>query len=70
MNNFNEAIDEEHVMRWMGIVIADSYGNGMDEQEAAQAFRQMVTHLNAHIYAAEATSAAVKHGGAGPLPFS
>ena len=58
----NECIDEERVMRWMGIVIADSYGNGMSDQEAAQAFRQMIAHLESHIGMAEATTAVQKTG--------
>ena len=53
----NERIDEERVMRWMGLVIADSYGNGMDDREAAQAFRQMIAHLEAHIDTADAVQA-------------
>ena len=44
---YSEHLDEEFVMRWMGLVIADC--NNMSDQEAAQAFRQMITHLESHI---------------------
>ena len=47
-------------MTWMGLVIDDSYGNGMSDQEAAQAFRLMIAHLESHLGKAEATTAAQK----------
>ena len=60
MDEFNEHLDTEFVMRWMGLVIDDSYGNGMSDQEAAQAFRLMIAHLESHLGKAEATTAAQK----------
>ena len=56
----DEVIEQEFVMRWMGLVIDDSYGNGMNYQEAAQAFRLMIAHLESHLGKAEATTAAQK----------
>jgi len=56
----DEVIELEFVMRWMGLVIDDSYGNGMSYQEAAQAFRLMIAHLESHLGKAEATTAAQK----------
>ena len=53
----DEHIESEFVMTWMGLVIDDSYGNGMDDREAAQAFRQMIAHLEAHIDTADAVQA-------------
>jgi hypothetical protein len=56
----DEVIEQEFVMRWMGLVIDDSYGNGMNNQEAAQAFRLMIAHLESHLGKADTTTAAQK----------
>jgi|TARA_R110000824_G_scaffold327994_1_gene514825 hypothetical protein len=54
MDEFHEHLDTEFVMRWMALVMDDSFGNGMSDQQVAQAFRQMVTHLESHIDTLEA----------------
>ena len=56
----DEHVELEFVMTWMGLVIDDSHGNGMSDQEAAQAFRLMIAHLESHLAKAEATTAAQK----------
>lgn len=56
----DEVIEQEFVMRWMGLVIDDSYGNSMNNQEAAQAFRLMIAHLESHLGKADTTTAAQK----------
>ena len=38
---FNEILDEEHVMTWMGLILADT--GMMDDATLVQAFKQL-TH--------------------------
>lgn len=44
---FNEILDEEHVMTWMGLILADT--GMMDDETLAQAFEQLIAHLEGHI---------------------
>ena len=47
MNEINENLDEEYVMRWMGLILRDT--TLMDDETLAQVFEQLVAHLNSHI---------------------
>lgn len=47
MNSIDEALDEEYVMTWMGLILADT--TLMDNETLAQAFEQLITHLESHI---------------------
>jgi hypothetical protein len=51
MNSIDEALDEEYVMTWMGLILADT--TLMDDETLAQAFRQLIAHLQTHIDQAE-----------------
>jgi len=42
-----EHLDTEFVMRWMALVLSDT--TRMDDATVAQAFRQMILHLQTHI---------------------
>ena len=46
-NEIDEHLDMEFVMRWVGIILADT--TWMDNATMAQAFRQLNTHLESHI---------------------
>ena len=47
MNEINQALDEEYVMTWMGLILRDT--TLMDDETLAQVFEQLVVHLNGHI---------------------
>ena len=47
MNEINQVLDEEYVMTWMGLILRDT--TLMDDETLAQAFEQLVAHLNSHI---------------------
>jgi hypothetical protein len=50
MNSIDEALDEEYVMTWMRLIIADT--TLMDNETLAQAFEQLILHLEGHIHTA------------------
>ena len=47
MNEINQVLDEEYVMTWMGLILRDT--TLMDDGTLAQAFEQLVAHLNSHV---------------------
>ena len=47
MNEIDQKLDEEYVMTWMGLILADT--TLMDDETLVQAFEQLVAHLNGHI---------------------
>ncbi len=49
-NSIDEALDEEYVMTWMRLIIADT--TLMDNETLAQAFEQLILHLEGHIHTA------------------
>ena len=51
MNAFEDILDTEYVMTWMGLILVDT--TLMDDATLAQAFRQLIAHLQTHIDQAE-----------------
>lgn len=44
---------EERTLRWMELIIEDSFNAEMDEKQFAAACTTLIDHLNAHIDAAK-----------------
>ena len=43
----DQALDEEYVMTWMGLILADT--TLFDDETLVRAFKQLIEHLEGHI---------------------
>ena len=51
----SQRLDEEYVMTWMGLILADT--TLFDDETLVRAFKQLIEHLEGHIDTFSHTSA-------------
>ena len=51
----DQYIDEEYIMRWIGLILADT--TVFDDETLVRAFKQLIEHLEGHIDTFSRTSA-------------
>ena len=50
----DQKLDEEYVMTWMGLILADT--TLFDDETRVRAFKQLIEHLEGHIHTFSASA--------------